>query len=86
MKKNIGRQLPVYGYAVNTLEGLMYIGKSRSLDCKTVIEVRPEGWPSLPDNTPVVRATGYDQINTEIGYTYRDEYHRYKQWCKDLGI
>ena len=79
------KQKPMYGYAVQTPEGLQFVGSSRSYECKTIIEVHPEGWPTLPDNTPVVRATGYDKINTEHGYMFRDDYHARKAWLREFS-
>ena len=79
------KQKPMYGYAVETPEGLAFVGSSRSYDCKTIIDVHPEGVPTLENDTPVVRATGYDKINTELGYLHRDEYHARKKWLKEFS-
>jgi hypothetical protein len=62
MKK---KEPPRYAYAIETPDGLMSVGGSTSPDCKTIIEVHPSGWPTLPDHTPVLRVPEYDELPGE---------------------
>ena len=56
---------PLYGYAIETPDGLMSVGRSTHSDCKTITDVHPEGWPTLPSNTPVIREPSGDELPGE---------------------